>query len=332
MSNTPENSVLQIDELTISFKENNNIYNVVKDVTISAQKGKMTGLIGESGCGKTVTALSAIGLLPDDAIIESGHINFLGDNMDNLSENDWNKYRGKNISMIFQEPMTSLNPLMKVGVQIQENIKIEKITKKQAKTMTYDIMKKVGLSDVEKLYNSYPHSLSGGMRQRIMIAMALINNPELVIADEPTTALDATIQAQIMVLLKKLNQDSETAILLISHDLGLVKELCSKSYIMYAGRIVESGDTEKIIKNPLHPYTIGLIKSIPNVKKRGERLSTIKGFVPSIEERKSVGCPFAKRCEKCMKICNELMPQEKIIDDISVYCHLYDEKCGEFDE
>lgn len=317
-------NALEINNLTIAFNENENVFNAVDNININVKKGEITGLIGESGCGKTITSLSAIGLLPEDAYIKNGKIILSGKDVTNFSEEQWNELRGKTVSMIFQEPMTSLNPLMTVGKQIEENIKDNSLDKEKRKQAVYNIMEKAGLANVQKLYKEYPHKLSGGMRQRIMICMALINNPDILIADEPTTALDVTIQAQIIELIKKMNEVTNTAVLFISHDLALVKELCKYTYIMYAGKIVENGATKNIIKNPLHPYTKGLLNSIPDISKRGTRLYNIKGFVPAIEERKNIGCPFADRCEKCMDICKTQMPKKNIIDEVAVYCHLYD--------
>ncbi len=328
MINSSKNPLVEFQGVTIKFFENNKEYIAVENLNLNMEKGEKTAVIGESGCGKTVTALSLMGLLSGSAKITDGKILFDGKEISTLNSDELNKLRGKDMSMIFQEPMTSLNPLIKVGKQIDENI-LEHSTnknKKEAKARTVSMLKEVGFADAEKIYSVYPHQLSGGMRQRIMIAMALINNPKLIVADEPTTALDATIQAQIMKLLNKLNHEKGTALLLISHDLGLVNNICEKCYIMYAGHIVEWGKTKDLLENPMHPYTKGLINSIPSIENKGKPLNSIKGFVPSVEERKNKGCVFADRCDYCMDICRKIIPKDKITEDRVIKCHLYNEK------
>lgn len=220
------------------------------------------------------------------------------------------KLRGSEISMIFQEPMTALNPLIKVGKQVCECLLTHQkgISKKEAKSLVLEQLKSVGLPDVEDLYDCYPHQLSGGQRQRVMIAMAFINNPALLIADEPTTALDVTIQTQIMDLMRQMNKKTNTAILLISHELGVVSRLCSRVYIMYAGRIVESGPVDQILSDPLHPYTKGLVEAIPDITKRGKPLKAIPGSVPGLYARSNTGCGFAERCEYCTNKCQKEVP------------------------
>ena len=300
--------VLSIENLTVDFQLHGKTCHAVRDTSVRVEPGEMVALVGESGCGKTMTALSAIGLQPRNAKIPQGKILFDGSELRGLAEDQWNQYRGRDIAMIFQEPMTALNPLMKVGRQIAENARIHGCTKEEAREKALDVMRQVGLPDVERLYNEYPHRLSGGMRQRVMIAMALVNQPQLLIADEPTTALDVTIQAQIMELLREMNQKLGTAVLLISHDLGVIRRMCSRVYIMYAGRVVESGATEEVLAHPLHPYTKGLIASIPSLEKRGMGLSSIPGTVPALEDRSEHGCPFCNRCLKCREICQKETP------------------------
>ena len=224
--------------------------------------------------------------------------------------------------MIFQEPMTALNPLIKVGKQVRECLLTHQkgISKKEAKSLVLEQLKSVGLPDVEDLYECYPHQLSGGQRQRVMIAMAFINNPALLIADEPTTALDVTIQTQIMDLMRQMNKKTNTAILLISHDLGVVSRLCSRVYIMYAGRIVESGPVDEILTNPLHPYTKGLVEAIPDITKRGKPLKAIPGSVPGLYARNNTGCGFAERCEYCTNKCQKEVPPLVQEDGRAVAC------------
>ncbi len=288
--------VLSIQGLTVGFQVGGRLCQAVRDVDLRVEPGEMAALVGESGCGKTVTALTAVGLQPDTAVISRGKICFRGKDLLGLSQEEWSRLRGKEISMIFQEPMTALNPLMQVGKQIAETARIHGASKEEAKEKALAVMERVGLPDVKRLYREYPHRLSGGMRQRVMIAMALIERPALLIADEPTTALDVTIQAQIMELIRDLNREMGTAVLLISHDLEVIRDLCSRVYIMYAGQVVESGPVEQTLSCPAHPYTKGLIASIPSLAKRGERLRPIPGTVPPLEKRSETGCPFYNRC------------------------------------
>ncbi len=299
-------SLVELKDFSLSFSEKGRLLEAVNSISLSIEQSEMVALVGESGCGKSATALSLIGLENESAVF-SGHVYFEDVDLLTFSEKEWEKIRGNRISMIFQEPMTALNPLLKVGPQIAENLSVhhQNVRRAVIRDKVLEILKSVGLSDVERIYRSYPHQLSGGQRQRIMIAMALINNPSLLIADEPTTALDVTIQAEIIDLIKRMNREKGTAVLLISHNLSLVKGLTRRAYIMYSGSIVESGHTEEILNNPIHPYTRGLLASVPSIKSRGRRLYSIPGYVPSLEERSNVGCPFASRCsiksEKCMK-------------------------------
>ena len=311
--------LLELKDFSLSFKENGRILNAVKDISLTMEESEMVALIGESGCGKSATALSLMGLENEDAVI-SGGICFEGHDIAASSEREWKEIRGKRISMIFQEPMTALNPLLKVGRQIMEMLLVHQhLDRKNAKEKVYDMLKSVGLADVERIYRSYPHQLSGGQRQRIMIAMALINSPSLLIADEPTTALDVTIQAEIIDLIKRMNEEKKTAVLLISHNLSLVKGLTRRAYIMYSGEIVEEGLTDDILSRPIHPYTRGLIASIPNARNRGRRLYSIPGVVPSLEERREEGCPFASRCSIAMARCFKEKPEKKSTSDGRVY-------------
>lgn len=312
MTDKRQPPVLAVEQLTVEFPAGGG-YSAgyrpaVKDVSLQVEPGEMVALVGESGCGKTVTALTAIGLQPDAAKITHGRVRFQGAELLGLTEEQWNQYRGKEISMIFQEPMTALNPLMKVGRQIAEAARAHGVSRKAAAEQTLAMMERVGLPDAKRLYHEYPHRLSGGMRQRVMIAMALLNRPALLIADEPTTALDVTIQAQIMELIRRMNRELGTAVLLISHDLGVIRQMCSRVYILYAGQVVESGPVEQVLSHPIHPYTKGLVASIPTLEKRGSRLRPIPGTVPPLEERSGTGCPFYNRCERRRPQCEREQP------------------------
>lgn len=320
MTTDKRSPVLSVEGLTVDFRIGSRFCHAVKDVSLRVEPGEMVALVGESGCGKTVTALTAAGLQPENARISHGKVLFRGAELLRLKEEQWNRYRGKEISMVFQEPMTALNPLMKVGAQIAEAARIHGASRQEAKERALSMMDQVGLPDVERLYGEYPHRLSGGMRQRVMIAMALINRPALLIADEPTTALDVTIQAQIMDLILKMNREMGAAVLLISHDLGVIRHMCSRVYIMYAGQVVESGPVEKVLSQPAHPYTRGLIASIPSLEKHSQRLRPIPGTVPSLEERREEGCPFYNRCERRHPGCETCVPPKVERDGHMVLC------------
>ena len=316
--------LLEIKDLEVFFKSSQGIVKAVNKANINTRYGKTTAIVGESGSGKSVTSLAIMGLLDNSAIEKiSGEIIFDGRNLLDLSGEELRKIRGNEISMIFQEPMTSLNPALKIGYQISEVFRTHfKMDKKAAKAKSLEMIKKVEIDRAEDVYNSYPHELSGGMRQRIMIAMALSSSPKLLIADEPTTALDVTIQKEVLELMKKLKEDMNTAIIFISHDLAVVSDIADYVNVMYAGRVVERGRAEDIFKNPLHPYTKGLIKSIPSAHMKKEELYTIKGSVPNpigLAER----CNFCDRCEYKMDICEKKVPPEIDIDGHKVSCFLY---------
>lgn len=301
--------MLEVKKLRTSFFTNEGVVPVVDDISFSVYKGEVIGIVGESGCGKSVTSLSVMGLLPHPVgKITGGDIYLNGENLVELSEKQMRKIRGNDIAMIFQEPMTSLNPLFTIGNQLMEAILLhQKMTKKEAFRKSVEMLKLVGLSRAEAIMKEYPYQLSGGMRQRVMIAMALCCSPRLLIADEPTTALDVTIQAQILDLMKSLNQQLGTSILLITHDLGVVAETCQKVIVMYAGKVVEEGDVYTIFQNPKHPYTMGLLKSVPDILVKKDQLYSIPGNVPkpgSIEN----GCRFAERCEFVQERCMEETP------------------------
>ena len=307
--------LLRINNLKTYFYTDKGIVPAVDGVSISVNKGQIIGIVGESGCGKSITSLSILKLISEPGKIVDGEIIFEGENLANKSIKEMHNIRGNSISMIFQEPMTSLNPVYTVGKQVAEAILIHKkdITKAEAKKKVIEMFNLVGIPESEKRFNAYPHQLSGGLRQRVMIAMALICKSKLLIADEPTTALDVTIEAQILSLMKKLRDDTGTSIIMITHNLGVVAELCDYAYVMYAGKIMEHAEIFELFKNPMHPYTVGLLKSIPQKSENIERkrLYSIKGMVPNLLNLPK-GCRFKPRCEHAMEICNEKEPE--IID------------------
>lgn len=299
-----EPSVLELKDLQTTFQSGRSMVPAVDGVSLHVQKGEVLGIVGESGCGKSVTSLSIMKLIPSPpGKIARGEILFKGEDLAKASPKRMKQLRGKEISMIFQEPMTSLNPLFTIGNQLVEAIRNHnKMNKKEARKKAVDLIKLVGIPRAEEVVDDYPHQLSGGMRQRIMIAMAMSCEPEVLIADEPTTALDVTIQAQILDLMKSLNEKQGTAILFITHDLGVVADICDRVVVMYAGKVVEEGTTRTILKDPKHPYTQGLIRSLPKLTEREQTLYSIPGTVPrpgSIE----VGCRFADRCEFAFDAC-----------------------------
>jgi peptide/nickel transport system ATP-binding protein/oligopeptide transport system ATP-binding protein len=316
--------LLKVKNLKTYFFTHEGTVKAVDEVSFSVNQGKTLGLVGESGCGKSVTALSIMRLIPNPpGKIVSGEIWFEGKNLLKLDEKEIRKIRGKKISMIFQEPMTSLDPVFTIGHEIVEAIQLHQgLNKDEAKKKAIEALKIVGIPDVEKRIDHYPHQLSGGMRQRVMIAMALSCNPTLLIADEPTTALDVTIQAQILRLINDLKDKFGASVMLITHNLGVIAEMCDYVAVMYAGHIVEYTNVDTLFHNPLHPYTRGLHKSIPRLDLEVERLDTIKGLVPNLLNLPS-GCPFHPRCDFCFKRCVEEMPELIEIEDSHlVKCHL----------
>lgn len=290
-------TLLHVENLVTAFKTERGVIRAVDDISFSIKKGQTVGLVGESGCGKSVTSLTCLRLIQSPpGFVERGKITFKGQDILKLSESGMREIRGNKISMIFQEPMTSLNPVFTIGNQIGEVFRIHQgMNKKQAREKSIDMLRLVKIPAPEKRVDEYPHQLSGGMRQRVMIAMALACRPELLIADEPTTALDVTIQAQILDLMAQLQKELNMAILLITHDLGVVAEVCDYVIVMYAGRIAEEGPVESIFREPKHPYTIGLMKSIPRLGVKQEYLPTIEGTVPSLYNLPQ-GCRFQARC------------------------------------
>lgn len=305
---TPE-PLLSIEGLSVAFNTEQGPVRVVEDLSLELATGETLGLVGESGCGKSVTAQTIMRLLPSPlSQIEAGRIMFEGEDLAVLPASRMRRIRGDRIGMVFQEPMTSLNPTQRVGYQVAEVLRLHRgMGHSEAKALAIGALKKVGIGNAERRFDQYPHELSGGLRQRVMIAMAIVCGPKLLIADEPTTALDVTIQAQIIELLKAVQEDLGLSILLITHDLGIVAEMCRSVVVMYAGRVVERGATAETFGSPRHPYTAGLIRSSPRSARKGERLATIPGLVPPPGMR-SRGCSFADRCPRVLDKCRSEFP------------------------
>ncbi len=321
--------LLEVKNLQTHFPTRGGLVKAVNDVSFYINEGELVGLVGESGCGKSITALSIMRLVSPPGKVVGGSVKFKGEDLLKASEDRMRELRGNDVAMIFQDPMTSLNPVYTVGEQIAEALRLHrKLDKKAAWTAAIEAMREVSIPDPARRVNDYPHQLSGGMRQRVMIAMALACNPELLIADEPTTALDVTIQAQILELLNELRQTRKLAVLLITHDLGVVAEVADRVCVMYTGRIVEESGVDELFEQPKHPYTQGLLKSVPKLRGIGEaketRLSTIEGTVPSPTNLPR-GCHFAPRCEFRMEVCTEgVIPLYELKNDVKVRCVLYD--------
>lgn len=314
-------TILDVKNLELGFNTENGYYQALFGISFSLTEGKTLALVGESGCGKSVSAMSILRLLPKNSSITGGEIIYKGDNLLDNSLSEMQKIRGRKIALIPQDPMTSLNPLYTVGEQLLEVIKIHQgLNGKTAEAKALEAFEKVQIPSAKERLKAYPHEFSGGMKQRAIIAMALACNAEILIADEPTTALDVTIQAQIMDLLQEIKRKQNTAILLITHDLGLVREHADKIAVMYSGRIVESAPADEFFTNPNHPYSIALLNSIPSA--RGRILDTIKGQPPSINQKIS-GCRFHPRCKYCFEICPQIVPELELVgkDHLSA-CHL----------
>ncbi len=293
---TPGELLLDVRGLRTSFRLREGTVRAVTEINFSVHRGEILGLVGESGCGKSVTSLSILRLIAKPGVIEAGQVMFDGEDLLKLDDSKMREIRGNRISMIFQQPTSSLNPVLKTGFQIAEVLEAHRgMKRKAARERALELMQMVGIPDPKRRLDAYPHEMSGGMAQRVMIAMALACEPELLIADEPTTALDVTIQAQILDLMRRLQRETGTAIILITHDLGVVAEMCDRVAVMYAGEIIEQTDTHTLFQRPLHPYTQGLIGSVPILGKTKEQLSTIPGIVPSLIDLPS-GCRFAPRC------------------------------------
>lgn len=327
MEKVKNKKILDVENLKVYFYTEKGVSKAVDGNNFKMYENETLAIVGESGCGKSVTAMSILGLVDEPGKIESdSHIMYGDADLSTMSDADIRKIRGNDISMIFQEPMTSLNPVFTVGKQITENILLhEDVTKENAHERAVKLLEMVGISRPEKVVNDYPHQLSGGMRQRVMIAMALACNPKLLIADEPTTALDVTIQAQILKLMNDLKEKTGTSIMLITHDLGVVAQMADHVNVMYAGKVVESAPVFEIFKNPKHPYTKGLMASMPSLNSGNERLATIDGNVPNPLTLPK-GCYFADRCPNAMETCKEAQPHDvKVASRHHVSCFLFEE-------
>lgn len=313
--------LLEVNHLQTQFRSRKKRVTAINDVSFHIDKGEIVGLVGESGCGKSVTSLSIMHLLRDTpGEVTNGMVMLNGRNLLGLSEKEMQTVQGKEMSMIFQEPMTSLNPVMRVREQLTEAIRLHSsMSKAKALDHAAKMLESVGIPDVRQMMNSYPHQLSGGMSQRVMIAMAMSSYPQLLIADEPTTALDVTIQAQILDLMRELNRKNGMSILLITHDLGIVAEMCSRVIVMYAGRIVEQADVNTLFSSPRHPYTQGLLASLPRLGKHVDMLPSIPGTVPDLSQMPA-GCKFEPRCKFAMDICRQEEPELKNAEGCGPEC------------
>ena len=322
------NNVLEIRGLNSYFFTEKGVAPAVDGLDLDIPKGKIIGLVGESGCGKSMTAKSIMGLLKYPGRVAGGSIRFEDQDLTRLSDKELRKICGNDISMIFQEPMTSLNPVLKVGRQVRETLLVHNPTmsKAEAKQRVVEMFQRVGIPEAEKRYDCYPHELSGGLRQRVMIAMAMVCKPKLLIADEPTTALDVTIEAQILRLMKELRDETGMSVLIITHNMGVVAEICDYVYVMYAGKIMERAETFELFDHTMHPYTKGLLDSIPRIGQNAERLHTIPGVVPNLLHL-SQGCPFSNRCEYATDQCRTEKAQlHPVAPDHQVRCFRCEEE------
>ncbi|WP_068617600.1 ABC transporter ATP-binding protein [Paenibacillus tuaregi] len=321
------NDLLNIEHLSTHFKTEEGTIKAVDDISLHVRKGETVCIVGESGCGKSITAMSIMGLIEGPAgKVAGGSIHFDGRDLTKLNRHELRHLRGNEIAMIFQEPMSSLNPVITIGEQIVEPLRVHlNLSRRDAHTRAIELIEQVGISRPEQIFRSYPHELSGGMLQRIMIAIAISCNPKLLIADEPTTALDVTIQAQILDLLRRFKEDSDMSILLITHDLGVVAEMADYVIVMYSGKIVEEGEVTQLFANPKHPYTQGLLRSKPVINQRQDELYSIPGQVPNPLELQP-SCYFHDRCEHCMAVCRMEEPNlKKVGEQQKAACWLYEE-------
>jgi peptide/nickel transport system ATP-binding protein len=318
--------LLEVNHLQTNFYTESGVVKAVNDVSFAIREGETVCIVGESGCGKSITALSLIGLISENGKVEGGEINFSGKNLLKLSKKEVRRIRGNEIGMIFQEPMSSLNPVFTIGEQMIEPLQEHLLlSKKESYNKAMELITMLGIPNAQKIVNLYPHELSGGMLQRIMIAIAISCNPKLIIADEPTTALDVTIQAQILDILRDIKKEFNTSLLLITHDLGVVAEMADYVVVMYAGKVVEEGPVLELFANPQHPYTKGLLKAKPVIGERKDRLYTIAGQVPNLVDLKNA-CYFAERCEHAMDICRGKQPAfSTVAEHHKVACWLYED-------
>lgn len=318
-------TILEIKDLCVQFKTAEGVVQAVNHLNYSLHKGEKLGIVGESGSGKSVSSLGVMRLIPNPpGEITGGQILYKGKDLVQASESEMQKIRGNEISMIFQEPMTSLNPIIRCGKQIAESLQLHRgMKKKEAFAEAVSLMKAVGIANPAVRAQEYPHQMSGGMRQRVMIAMALACRPQILIADEPTTALDVTIQAQILDLIREMNEEMDTSVLFITHDLGVVSELCDTVIVMYTGRIVEQAPVRELFREPKHPYTEGLLAAIPRITKERDSLVAIEGMVPNPTE-KIEGCSFSPRCPYATEQCRKAEPPEIILSEVRrVRCWRY---------
>jgi oligopeptide/dipeptide ABC transporter ATP-binding protein len=315
-------SLLEVEGLTTSFPAQGRSVAVVDGISFSLAAGEVLALVGESGCGKSVTALSVMRLVPKPGQVAAKRLWLDGKELLALSVPQMRRVRGSSVAMIFQEPMTSLNPVIRVGPQVMESVLLhESVSKQAARARALELFARVGIPDPGRRLEAFPHQLSGGLKQRVMIAMALATRPKLLIADEPTTALDVTIQAQILELLREVQRESNTAILLITHDLGVVNELADRIAVMYAGKVAEQGSRMDVLKRPSHPYTKGLLRAIPALARKGERLYEIAGTVPAPRDFPR-GCRFCTRCPEVFEPCAEQVPEATVLGPgHAAYCH-----------
>ena len=324
MSQTHSNPLLEVRNLTIDFDTRHGALRAVDDISFQLAPGEILGLVGESGAGKSLTGTAIIGLLESPGYISGGEILFKGERIDNLTQEEMRRLRGRKIGAIFQDPLTSLNPLLTVGTQLIETILTHlDMNREQARKRALELLEEVGIPAPDQRIDNYPHQFSGGMRQRVVIALALCANPMLIIADEPTTALDVSIQAQILAILKKLCYEHGAAIILVTHDMGVIAETADRVAVMYAGRLVELGPVDQVIKAPKHPYTVGLMGSIPVVGSQAERLIQIEGAMPRLTDIPN-GCAFHPRCGQAFELCSSRKPEMRQLDRNQVACLLFE--------